>query len=1334
MIMGYNPSNPPAGYTGAPSEGTCESCHSPGSLTGSVQITGLPTTVTPNSSYPITITLTKSGSGSKGGFEITSLFSASNASAGTWTVGSGQSQTSSGGRTYVRQSSAPSFTGNTITWTSTWKAPVGSNGDMITMYVAGLIANGNGSTSGDNTVTATATTTLSVSTPLTVSMSKTDLSCFGANDGTATATPNGGTSPYTYLWSNGKTTSTITGLAAGSYSVTVKDAANLTVGGSISLTQPTAISISVLSQTNITCSNPTGSATISATGGAGNYSYAWPNGQDTPTATGLAAGTNTVTVTDGNSCKSTRTITITTNTTPPTITATTNDTLSCKKLTALLQSTSNPSTATYKWSGPGITPNNENQQNPTVATGGAYTVTVTNTANGCTSTKSVTLQTNTQKPTLTAVGDTITCKDTLAVITANSTNTNLTYNWSGPGIDTSNNYKKSPTVKKVGLYFITITDTKNGCFKNDSTLVAKDSISPSLTVVGDSMTCIKTSATIIANSTNNSITYLWVGPGINNTNFDKKSPQVFVGGDYLVTITSVSNGCKNNGSTNVLVDTIKPSAIAIGDTLNCIDNIATLNVNTNASNPTYLWSGPGINNSNKNLKNPMVFQAGVYNVVVTNNNSGCSSNASTEVILNTTAPTVSLTSGILTCSQTTTQINTTSSAVNATYFWMGPGINPTNQTQKNPVVDKIGTYSVLVTNTDNGCSTSSTIIVNNDLSTATAVALGGVLTCTQNDIQIFGSSNSNEVTYSWTGPNGFTSNLQNPIVNNSGIYTLVVTKTATGCTSQDTAIVSTDSNVPSIAATSPTISCVDGNATIVATSNIPNSTFEWTGPNNYTGSGSVITVSVAGSYTLTVTAPNGCKASFTTIVNSPNLPKPTITGNSIVCLGKTITLTVGGSVYKNIIWSDNSTNNSITIQDGGTYSVTVTDVNDCKGSTSVTITKDNSLADLTVNNDTINCYDNNVKLVVNNYGNSNDFSWSGPNGFKSSFQNPLSDGSGNYTVTVTNSNGCTATATGVIDYDKTEPKITYTKTDINCNNNEGSIVVKSDIPTIYKWQLDGVDISTDSVLKSNKEGIFVLNAKSVRTGCSTLTNFISIKDRRDLNSSLNINKLPLCYYDSKLIDAGVNVQGGTDPYSITWSNGITDPSKITFGPFSISITDAGGCDTIINYNPGAFPDSIKTTATITDANQGQNNGSIKLAASGGKSPYTFKWQNGSTSSEIGNLSAGTYCCTVTDNNGCTRVFCNEVKVKVGNIDISNETLRAYPNPTSGSITIELIGQSSAEVRIEIMDMTGKLIHREIATTVSGKHLLNIDNQPSGTYWMTISTGNKQYGARLVLNK
>src|SRR5439155_1749201 len=142
--------------------------------------------------------------------------------------------------------------------------------------------------------------------PCTVTLtqpSQLTLTCSGVNpskcntvcDGTATANPSGGTAPYTYLWSNGQTGKTATGLCATpagtSYSVTVTDANNCTAGPcSVTLTQP--------SQLTLTCSgnNPSpcntvcnGTATANPSGGTAPYKYLWSNGQTTQTATGLCA-------------------------------------------------------------------------------------------------------------------------------------------------------------------------------------------------------------------------------------------------------------------------------------------------------------------------------------------------------------------------------------------------------------------------------------------------------------------------------------------------------------------------------------------------------------------------------------------------------------------------------------------------------------------------------------------------------------------------------------------------------------------------------------------------------------------------------------------------------------------------------------------------------------------------------------------------------------------------------------------------------------------------------------------------------------------------------------
>ena len=142
----------------------------------------------------------------------------------------------------------------------------------------------------------------------------TDTKC-GLNNGSAVVTGSGGVAPYTYLWSTGSTASSVSGLAAGTYSVTITDAegcysdCHVTIGDSSS-------PVCSATWTDTTCGEANGTASVIATGGTPGYFYAWSNGQSTQTITGLAEGTYNVTVTDMAGCTSSCTVYVGTSDTP----------------------------------------------------------------------------------------------------------------------------------------------------------------------------------------------------------------------------------------------------------------------------------------------------------------------------------------------------------------------------------------------------------------------------------------------------------------------------------------------------------------------------------------------------------------------------------------------------------------------------------------------------------------------------------------------------------------------------------------------------------------------------------------------------------------------------------------------------------------------------------------------------------------------------------------------------------------------------------------------------------------------------------------------------------
>jgi len=145
-----NPNNPPFGSTGAPSETTCAKagCHvNPGSLTGTVSLSGIPDTVAPNQTYMITLTNTSNAV--RAGFQLTCL-DGSNAKCGTLTAGSGSNIGTFSARQYIRQSSPRNLVSGSTSWTFSWQAPATLTGDSIRFYFVSLAANGNGNNGGDN--------------------------------------------------------------------------------------------------------------------------------------------------------------------------------------------------------------------------------------------------------------------------------------------------------------------------------------------------------------------------------------------------------------------------------------------------------------------------------------------------------------------------------------------------------------------------------------------------------------------------------------------------------------------------------------------------------------------------------------------------------------------------------------------------------------------------------------------------------------------------------------------------------------------------------------------------------------------------------------------------------------------------------------------------------------------------------------------------------------------------------------------------------------------------------------------------------------------------------
>jgi hypothetical protein len=217
--------------------------------------------------------------------------------------------------------------------------------------------------------------------------SKTDATTIGGADGTASVIATGGTAPYTYLWSNGETTASISGLTAGTYTVTVTDLNGCTANCSVTVQEPGCNLSANATGTNVSCNAGTdGTAAATASGNLVPVTYLWSNGETTASITGLVAGTYTVTVTETPTCTAVASYTVT----EPTLldaacTKTDATTIGGAEGTASVIATGGTAPYTYLWS------NGETTASITGLTAGTYTVTVTD-LNGCTANCMVTVQ------------------------------------------------------------------------------------------------------------------------------------------------------------------------------------------------------------------------------------------------------------------------------------------------------------------------------------------------------------------------------------------------------------------------------------------------------------------------------------------------------------------------------------------------------------------------------------------------------------------------------------------------------------------------------------------------------------------------------------------------------------------------------------------------------------------------------------------------------------------------------------------------------------------------------------------------------------------------------
>ncbi len=893
--------------------------------------------------------------------------------------------------------------------------------------------------------------------------------CSGNNTGSINLTVTGGTAPYTYAWSNNTTLEDPTGLASGSYTVTVTDANGCTATTTVTITQPSTLTSSY-TQVNVGCfGNSTGSIDLTVSGGVAPYVFAWSNQAVSEDLTNIPSGVYTVTATDANGCTTTQTVTITQPQAPLSLSTTQVNVLCFGNSTGSVNLTATGGTApyTFLWS------NNGTAEDPTGMAAGWYGVTVTD-ANGCVDTTSVIITQPQAGLALTTTQVNVLCfgNSTGSVnLTVTGGTAPYTYAWS------NNTALEDPTGLAAGTYTVTVTDA-NGCTATTTVTITEPASAVSVTTQSQNILCVNGTGSVSSTPSGGvaPYTYSWTN---NATTQNITNLQA---GSYTVTVQD-ANGCTAQ-STGTVATTLSPLPVQIlnitGTTiLTCTNPTIVLQA---TGGVTYNWSGGAtpLNDTNS------ITLPGTYTVNMVDPN-GCPVSQTITLTQNITPPTPGITNitgtTIIDCNAPSIDLQATGGG---TYQW-----NNNLGTTSSVNIAQAGTYTVVVT-AANGCQDSSTV----------AITVAPVPAVTGNDTTICSGQSVvlSPLYYPAGGQAIWTNGQSTPSItvspNTTTMYSVLYTWN--GCTATDDITV-TVNPTPTVSVNSPNI-CFGDTTQLTATPNIPNGLFNWITTNETTQSISVnpqATTTYDVEYTL-----NGCTSAIATSTVTVT-PLPIITvPNIIICEGGSGTLTatpnVAGGTFT---WSQGGSTASITESPQATtsYSVSYT-VNGCTSNVETPSITVNPLPNVSFTADTTSgCIPVVVNLSADTTGQQATYTWTsnGASGSTGSNAQMLFSVGGCYDVTLTATlNGCSFSATQpdfvcVQDYPQASfeanpPSFSESSQVINFNNTSVGA-------TGYVWNFGDGNVSNqeypEHLFQGTNDGYTITLIASTSMGCMDSTSF-----------------------------------------------------------------------------------------------------------------------------------------------------------------------------------------------------------------------------------------------------
>jgi gliding motility-associated-like protein len=1047
------------------------------------------------------------------------------------------------------------------------------------------------------------------------------IACSGDCNGEIESNPIGGVAPYSYAWNTGGATNSLTGLCAGTYTVTVTDDAGCQQVDSITLTEPTPLVPTITVVTQISCNGTCdGELEAFVTGGVGPYTFAWSNGQPGASISGLCDGTYVVTITDANGCDTMLTETLIEPSdivTTPTVTD-----ANCGICDGIISLNTSGGTGTHSYNWLNVVPSPGNVSTVTNLCAGSYTI-VTTDGNGCTDTISVPVNSIGG-----ATGATFTevipscngvCDGSLTVTPIGGI-APYTYLWSTGPSDTN------PTVNNLcgGSYTVTITDA-NGCdFIASEQLIFP--FGPFTTFDTANANCSGNcdgSITITNTMGTGPFTYLWD---------DGSSNIVRTGlcaGAYTVTTTD-GNGCTHIDTIDITEPLALSATITTTDAScnNTCDGTATVVVSNGTAPYSYLWSNGELND------NPVALCVCLNTVTITDAN-GCT--LIEDVTIG--GPTAIVFDNVVVdssgcgASDGTIEVLVSGGAGGYSYAWSNSG-------NTNPLTGlSAGTYTVTVTDA-NGC-TNSLAIPLSDLSGLPLLVSSQDASCNGVcDGEAYASS------LSVIGIPSFTWSTVPVTVDDTAIglcagqYFVTLEDLQSGCITVDSVTIGEPPvlQFASFNTVDPNCGATDGEINPVVVGG--------TAPYTYTINSAISSIPFtglgAGSYTIEVTDANGCtESSIVDLQDVGNITLiTTITDASCgnTCDGM-VTVTPPGVISNyTFAWSNSTTNDTLMNACAGSYTVTVTDINTgCTGIETVTVGSPPAIAIDFINVVNPSCGFADGSIEASASGGAGNFTYDWGGGLNTALISNLPVGT--YTVTVTDASGCTEEASIPLS-NVGAPVISTSATpascDSSCTGTATVTVPSTGGPYTIQWSTNPGD--TDPVVSNVCPGLVSVTVTDP-SGCIAVdTTFISVPDGIEA-TLVAIDNTPCQGNCTGSISA--NVTTGTPPFTYAWSiPGETGASVngLCAGTYTVTISSSDACEAVLSTtiidNPPLDVQvtnvDFATCATSTD-------GAINISVTGGESPYTYNWEsNGFTSNlpNLANILPGEYRLTVSDVSGC----------------------------------------------------------------------------------------------------